>query len=299
MKFANPKRGNWTQVSNEILDSEVLSCFAKIIWIFLWSKPDGWIIRVNHIAKKLKISKDKVRRSLKELEECGYIVKIEVREQGRFFGYRIDMFETPTGNSAFTPHYAPNKQQQQQRLPETENAPGTEVTKPEESEAALPHIEKSDIDLPRVEKPDAGFPNAVFPNINKNNSSNIDINQNSYQSIFMSHIDTEERLKDKIHFESLSSQYGRYAIQNIVDIILGALLSTNSTIEISKNRTVSAEYFHSQMRKLSFDHIDYIFRRMEIVKPRVVNARSYFLEAILRATEALDLSYAFGDDESL
>jgi DnaD/phage-associated family protein len=92
------KRENpFVQIDRSVFENSSLSWKAKGILGYLLSKPDNWKTYVSDIEKKAKDGRDSVRSGLKELEACGYVRKIRVRdENGKFVGWEYEVFEIPT-----------------------------------------------------------------------------------------------------------------------------------------------------------------------------------------------------------
>lgn len=66
-------QGNFTQVSNTVLNDKYLSFKAKGVYAYLYSKPDGWDFSGERICKDSKDGRKAVYSALKELEHAGYL----------------------------------------------------------------------------------------------------------------------------------------------------------------------------------------------------------------------------------
>jgi len=64
---------DFSQIPNEIIRDENLSCAAFKIGIFLLSLPSTWKITKDYIWKNTSLGKQRVAKALNELEEAGYI----------------------------------------------------------------------------------------------------------------------------------------------------------------------------------------------------------------------------------
>jgi DnaD/phage-associated family protein len=90
------KENPYVMLDKRCINREDLSFKAKGIWAYLMSKPDTWTVMFEDIVKHSADGKDSVRAGLKELEDAGYIVKSQERNQdGTFSGYTYTVFETP------------------------------------------------------------------------------------------------------------------------------------------------------------------------------------------------------------
>lgn len=63
----------FTQISNSLLNSELLSFKAKGLYAYLFSKPDGWNFSGKRMIGQTKDGADSIYSGLRELEEAGYI----------------------------------------------------------------------------------------------------------------------------------------------------------------------------------------------------------------------------------
>ena len=73
------KKINYTVVSNKFLNNEKLSFKAKGVFMYLWSKPDGWKINVKNITNYGTEGDKAVRTAMHELKNLGYINWIPVQ----------------------------------------------------------------------------------------------------------------------------------------------------------------------------------------------------------------------------
>lgn len=71
---------------NAVLNDKNLSLKAKGLYIYLFSKPDGWEFHIDIMQSELKESKGQIYSVLKELIRAGYIVRNQMNENGRFGG---------------------------------------------------------------------------------------------------------------------------------------------------------------------------------------------------------------------
>ena len=91
------ENGNFTQISNEIINNPNLTAQAKGVMIYLLSKPIDWKVNVKDIQSHMKNGRDAIYSILNELEKHGYIVwdKKATDDKGRFTEAKIYVYETP------------------------------------------------------------------------------------------------------------------------------------------------------------------------------------------------------------
>lgn len=91
------KGGNYTVISNHVLQNTNLSLKAKGLYAFMWSLPDTWDYSVSGLTKVLKEGRDAINEALKELEREGYLVRSILRKGGKFtdMDYTLNEFPDP------------------------------------------------------------------------------------------------------------------------------------------------------------------------------------------------------------
>lgn len=91
--------GNFTILSNAVINDERLSFRARGILTWLLSKPDDWHTRSESIAAQSpKEGRDAVRSALRELADLGYLVREKIQdERGRWSTIQTVYEEPVTG----------------------------------------------------------------------------------------------------------------------------------------------------------------------------------------------------------
>ena len=83
-KIIKPK-SRYTSVPNELITDNKISTKAKAIYCLLASKPDGWDFYESALLKEIKEGKDFLRSALRELQDNGWIKKMQPRTSGGRF----------------------------------------------------------------------------------------------------------------------------------------------------------------------------------------------------------------------
>lgn len=96
--FRINKTKDYTVMSNHHLHDDRLSFGAKGLLSFMLSLPDDWDYTLSGLAKISKEGIDAIRTMVRELENCGYIVRQRDRdEKGRLGGSGWCVYEKPIG----------------------------------------------------------------------------------------------------------------------------------------------------------------------------------------------------------
>ncbi len=85
----------FAMINLAILENATLSWKAKGILAYCLSRPDNWTINLTDLIRRSPDGSAAVRSALEELELAGYMVRIEVREKGRFSRYDIVVYSEP------------------------------------------------------------------------------------------------------------------------------------------------------------------------------------------------------------
>ncbi|MBM4646558.1 hypothetical protein GS464_29525 [Rhodococcus hoagii] len=89
------KTRDYTVMCNTALDDQRLSLKAKGMYAVLMSKPENWNVSYRGMQTQLKEGQSAILAALKELEECGYLVRRSARdEKGRIYRYN-ELYERP------------------------------------------------------------------------------------------------------------------------------------------------------------------------------------------------------------
>jgi phage pi2 protein 07 len=87
---------NYTTINNTIARDSRLSAKAKGIWLYAFSRPDDWSFYVKDIIKYFTDGRDSIYAGLKELEECGYLIRTQSSgKNGKFNRVQWQFFEIP------------------------------------------------------------------------------------------------------------------------------------------------------------------------------------------------------------
>lgn len=102
-KITVEKRTSYTTIDNNILKNKNLSLKARGLLVTMLSLPDEWDYTVNGLCKILKDGKTSIQSALKELEEAGYLVRIQTKDSnGKFSCADYTLYEVPLSDKPMT-----------------------------------------------------------------------------------------------------------------------------------------------------------------------------------------------------
>ena len=94
----NRTQQGYTNVNNTIFRDQRLSLKARGLLCTMLSLPDCWEFSENGLQSILPADgKTSIRTALKTLEDCGYLVRRQLRENGKMAGWEWEIFDTPQG----------------------------------------------------------------------------------------------------------------------------------------------------------------------------------------------------------
>lgn len=104
----NKSKGNFTQIRNEFINDENrISWKAKMILVYMLSKPDNWSYYGSEITTHAKDGIKSTRSGIDELIVTGYLTRSNKRtvdSKGEYSGYYYDIYEDCYDNKNMYPH---------------------------------------------------------------------------------------------------------------------------------------------------------------------------------------------------
>ena len=244
-------------MSNHHLRNKELTLKAKGLLSQMLSLPENWdytLAGLSHI-KREKI--DAIREVVKELEQVGYIVRSQTRdEKGRLRGADYVIYEQPPASDLPT---LENPTQLNKDIQKTDLSKKEEINKDILNTDSIPIL-----------SPDPSPLSEWDPLPEKNGTE-----QKDAYKIY------EEIIKDNIEYEHLIStkRLDRDRIDAILDLILETVCSKRKKILIAGDE-YSAEHVKAKFMKLDSSHIEFVLDCMQENTTKVRNIKQY-LKAVL------------------
>ncbi|EUC57989.1 MULTISPECIES: DUF6017 domain-containing protein [Bacillota] len=255
--FRVEKNKGYTVMSNHHLRNKELTLKAKGLLSQMLSLPENWdytLAGLSHI-KREKI--DAIREVVKELEQVGYIVRSQTRdEKGRLRGADYVIYEQPPASDLPT---LENPTQLNKDIQKTDLSKKEEINKDILNTDSIPIL-----------SPDPSPLSEWDPLPEKNGTE-----QKDAYKIY------EEIIKDNIEYEHLIStkRLDRDRIDAILDLILETVCSKRKKILIAGDE-YSAEHVKAKFMKLDSSHIEFVLDCMQENTTKVRNIKQY-LKAVL------------------
>lgn len=95
IRVPDGERERFLIADKRAIEDNRLSLQTRGLHGFLLSKPDDWRIRYRALARETNTSERRIRRSLKELEEAGYLVRRPVQKGNGQWDWDQTLYEVP------------------------------------------------------------------------------------------------------------------------------------------------------------------------------------------------------------
>lgn len=97
-------KSRFTPISNEILQSNILTPEEKSILVHLLSLPEDWVVYKGIIWKQMNMGRDRFNKNWKGLVEKGYILSVKMIDSktNLITGYNHIVYEEPVLSDVFT-----------------------------------------------------------------------------------------------------------------------------------------------------------------------------------------------------
>lgn len=259
--FRVERTRDYTVMSNYHLRDKRISLKAKGLLSMMLSLPDDWNYTTRGLAKICKEGVDAIGGALRELENCGYIVRHRLRKcNGRICDTEYVIFEQP-----------------QSCLPDTES-PDTEnpyLESPDTEKTAEPNIEKSSIERQSKEETTIlsnHFCKTTQPRLEKEAMSVEEIG--AYRALIM----------ENIEYDQLCKKFAAYReeLDEIVELIVDTICSVREYTRVSGG-IYPHEVVRSRFLKLHSEHIEYVLECMQRNTAEVKNIKQYLLTVLYNA----------------
>ena len=263
--FRVERTRDYTVMCNHHLKDSGLSLKAKGLLSMMLSLPDEWNYSTRGLAAICKEGVDAIGKTLKELEQAGYIVRRQLRgADGRICDTEYTIYEQP-------------------RPPDT----------------ASPDTENPYLDIPDMEEPDTDNPAQL--NTKKSNTKQSNTNLSSTHSFFppapepdglMDGLDKRAEIREQIEYDILSQQYDRMQLDELVEIMLEVSMNRSPTIRIGRDAEYPTGFVQQRFKKITSMHIEKVMDGIRENTTRVWNTKAYLMAALFNSVSTIDNHYA-------
>lgn len=242
-----------------------MSLKAKGLLSLMLSLPEDWDYTTRGLARICKDGVDSIGKTLRELEQAGYIRRRQLRgKNGRICDTEYTIFEKPQ--------------------------------KPAPPCTASPHTEKPYLVNPDMENPCTENPAQLNTKESNTYQSNNDLSNT--HSFFPSGVPPDsdgmterKKIRAQIEYEILSDQYHNQQLDELVEIMLEVAMNRSPTIKIGRDAEYPTCFVQERFRKITSMHIEKVLDGIRENTTRVWNTRAYLLAALFNSVSTIDSHY--------
>ncbi len=278
-------RSDFTTVHNAFLRDKNLGINARGLLVTMLSMADGWNFSIKGLASILPDGEYKISSTLRELTECGYLVRKKIRTKGMIVDWEYNFSDEPI-------------------FLEKDGDENAEDPDMEESDVKKPDVENQDVvnrDVENLDVENRGayqITNNQIPKkeISKDKSINRSIRGSADEDrIDMMDLQTEreeylELLKNNIEWDwwTDSAKTDLYiksklpTVKELLSVMLDVVCSSKPTIRINGEEKPT-DVVKSVYLKLRQPHIEFVVDSLEKISSEIKNPRAYMITALYNA----------------
>ena len=269
------KNKNYTTMSNYHLRDPNLSNKARGLLSTMLSLPESWDYTTRGLAKICKDGVDGITAQLRELEQCGYLIRNRIRDSsGRIVDMEYIIYERPHPAS-----------------PDTEN----------------PDMAKPDVDLPCLETPaQINIDKRITDESNTDLSNTHSILSDEARPSVLAALEAKRKeteyrdmdmyreiIKENIEYEH-HMKYGRWQdkglYEELYEVICEIVCVKHKTVKIGGN-DYPYELVKSKFLKLNSSHLEYVIGCMQETTTKIANIKAYMVTALYNAPSTMNHYY--------
>ena len=269
------KNRNYTTMSNYHLRDPNLSNKARGLLSTMLSLPDSWDYTTRGLAKICKDGVDGITAQLKELEQCGYLVRHRIRDAGgKITDMEYIIYEKPHPVSPDTEK--PDMVKPDMAIPCLETPAQRNIDKTSKDESITKSVNTHSIlsDDPR--------PSVL-----------ADLETKRKEAVMQNMVLYRELIQENIGYDILLSEmpYDQERIDEIVELLVETVCSTKKYIRVAGS-DYPAEVVRSRLLKLDTEHIRFVFDCLKENTTKIRNIKQYLLTTLYNAPATIDNYYS-------
>ena len=284
------KTTNYTVISNYPLRDSRLSLKACALLCKMLCNADTWDYSITGMATQCKDGKSAVSNAMKELEQYGYLVRRQHRnERGQIVDTEYIIYESPELNEEYM--------RRQAEIVAAEPEASDESAEPKFFSASEePSAENPFPDNAEPEN-DAQI-NTISTNTEKINTDAIKsypsfTQQNTEEPApmdVMGYEEARERVTENIEYEIMCERYPKERLDEIVDIASEALCTRRATFDLGKD-VYPYSLVKDRLLRLNASHLEYIFTCLDNNTTEIRNIKPYLLKTLVNAPATMENYY--------
>ena len=269
------KNKNYTTMANFHLRDKNLSNKARGLLSTMLSLPENWDYTTRGLAMICKDGVDGITAQLKELEQCGYLVRHRIRDSnGRITDMEYIIYEEPHPPS-------PDTEKPYMVNPDTAY-PHTESPAQINKDKRIP--DKSNTDLSSIDS---------IPSDNARPSVLEALEAKRKEEMFRDMSVYREIIKENINYDYLLEDlpYDHDRLEEVLELIVETVCSNKKYIRVA-GTDYPAEIVRSRFLKLDMEHIKFVFDCLRENTTKIRNIKQYLLTTLYNAPTTIGSYYS-------
>ncbi len=284
------KTTNYTVISNYPLRDSRLSLKACALLCKMLCNADTWDYSITGMATQCKDGKSAVSNAMKELEQYGYLVRRQHRnERGQIVDTEYIIYESPELNEEYMQRQAelaaaePDASDESAELEffSASEEPSAENPFPDNAE---PENDAQINTIPTTTETINTDAISSYPSFSRQN-----IEEPALMDV-MGYEEARERITENIEYEIMCERYPKERLDEIVDIVAEALCTRRATFDLGKD-VYPYSLVKDRLLRLNASHLEYIFTCLDKNTTEIHNIKPYLLKTLINAPATMESYY--------
>ena len=268
------KTANYTVISNYPLRDSRLSLKACALLCKMLCNTDTWDYSITGMAAMCKDGKSAVSSAMKELEQYGYLVRKQHRnEKGQIVDTEYIIYESPELNVEYMQKQAELADSAEPEFFSASEEPPAENPFPEDAE---PENDAQINTIPTSTETINTDAISSYPSFSLQNT------EDAPPKDVMGYDEACERIRENIEYDILCERFPKERLDEIVDIAVEIVSIPRAFIRVGDDSYPYA-LAKDRVLKLEADHIIYILESIDNITHKIHYVKPYLTKTILEA----------------
>ncbi|MBQ9997267.1 MAG: hypothetical protein IJP32_12925 [Clostridia bacterium] len=275
------KTANYTVISNYPLRDSRLSLKACALLCKMLCNTDTWDYSITGMAAMCKDGKSAVSSAMKELEQYGYLVRKQHRnEKGQIVDTEYIIYESPELNAEYMQKQAELVESAEPKFFSPSEEPPTENLFPEDAE---PENDAQINTIPTSTETINTDAISSYPSFSLQNTEDAPPPKD-----VMGYDEACERIRENIEYDILCERFPKERLDEIVDIAVEIVSIPRAFIRVGDDSYPYA-LAKDRVLKLEADHIIYILESIDSITHKIHYVKPYLTKTILEAVVSKEI----------
>ena len=269
------KTANYTVISNYPLRDSRLSLKACALLCKMLCNTDTWDYSITGMAAMCKDGKSAVSSAMKELEQYGYLVRKQHRnEKGQIVDTEYIIYESPELNAEYMQKQAEPADSAEPEFFSASEEPPAENPFPEDAE---PENDAQINTIPTSTETINTDTISSYPSFSLQNTEDAPPPKD-----VMGYDEACERIRENIEYDILCERFPKERLDEIVDIAVEIVSIPRAFIRVGDDSYPYA-LAKDRVLRLEAEHIIYILESIDSITHQIHYVKPYLTKTILEA----------------